>query len=180
MTENEFVTMYCTNSGVTVSARLDKYFVPLPCYCGDETCHGWAMIMNDYEALTHHMRVQGSPREESSDMKTKERNAIMTKNQQQRNLTKEERLAANNDPLGIIKCAAIKDTLTDNVFTMERPNRHHDIIGMMVDARCKGPIHDVNGGRYIFGFMTALEFVDRYKAGERIGFVGRITSEDLW
>lgn len=60
MTKGEFITYYMTNSGIDPKHRTAAGFtidgrarVALPCRCGDEQCHGWAMI--PLEGVAEHL-----------------------------------------------------------------------------------------------------------------------------
>lgn len=55
MTKDEFIAMYCGNSGMEWD-RLNKYRVALPCHCDYDECNGWAMIPRNLEAIEDHMK----------------------------------------------------------------------------------------------------------------------------
>lgn len=56
MTADEFEAMYAANSKKTVE-YLRKFRVLLPCACGEEGCHGWAMVSNDTVSIEAHKRL---------------------------------------------------------------------------------------------------------------------------
>lgn len=57
MTRDEFIDMYCASSRITREHLLNWRRV-LPCYCGDESCHGWATVLPEDEE--HHMKTDGA------------------------------------------------------------------------------------------------------------------------
>lgn len=89
----------------------------------------------------------------------------------------------------IVSAAYIFDNWGEEVIiSMPAPNRHHNLISMMVAMGCETPIDNVNG--YFSGFLTSSgKFVDR-EDGEKVAracgqltkpLIGSIlTSEDLW
>lgn len=61
MTVEEFEAMYATNSKVSV-AELRARRTPLPCGCGGDWCHGWAMVPR--ELVEDHMKFY-APKDEA-------------------------------------------------------------------------------------------------------------------
>jgi hypothetical protein len=66
MTKDEFIDYYCRNSQ-WVREQFEKHRVALPCYCGDDSCQGWASVTNDPDLIEEHMRHDGMPREITND-----------------------------------------------------------------------------------------------------------------
>lgn len=58
MNKDQFIAFYCSNSGKKWD-DLKKHFVALPCNCGDESCHGWAMVSNDEFSIEIHNELYG-------------------------------------------------------------------------------------------------------------------------
>lgn len=68
MTRDQFIDSYLRNSGLSPSDRTNAGFsvddvecIVLPCYCGDEQCHGWAMIDNTPKDIARHKQIYGAP-----------------------------------------------------------------------------------------------------------------------
>ncbi len=61
MTKEEFTELCCRN-GNSSRETFEKYRVALPCYCGDDSCRGWASVQNDPEAIEEHMERHGQPK----------------------------------------------------------------------------------------------------------------------
>lgn len=59
ITKDEFITQYCERSRIPWD-ELSKFFVALPCACGDETCEGWAMVRNAPYDIGVHESLYGS------------------------------------------------------------------------------------------------------------------------
>ncbi len=55
MTKDEFITGYCERSKITWD-ELKESQVVLACHCGEEDCHGWAMVTNTPAIIEHHNR----------------------------------------------------------------------------------------------------------------------------
>lgn len=53
MTKDEFIAFYCQRSGIEWT-ELSKWRVALRCTCGDNGCHGWAMVHNDADSIRDH------------------------------------------------------------------------------------------------------------------------------
>jgi len=54
ISKEKFIKGYCEISNIT-REMYDKYFVALPCNCGDESCRGWATISNNEESVKLHL-----------------------------------------------------------------------------------------------------------------------------
>jgi len=58
MTKEEFIEYYCRNSKIT-REYYDRYYVALPCNCGEYMCQGWASIRNNPDIIEDHKRFYG-------------------------------------------------------------------------------------------------------------------------
>lgn len=56
MTKKEFEEGYCNKSHITVEEYM-KYFVTLPCHCGDPSCKGWACVSNSKNSIKAHCEL---------------------------------------------------------------------------------------------------------------------------
>lgn len=56
MTQQEFENLYCLNSNQS-REWYDRYFVTLPCSCGDPSCHGWACVPDDAFSIATHREL---------------------------------------------------------------------------------------------------------------------------
>lgn len=56
MTQKEFEEKYCNKSHITVE-EYRKYFVTLPCHCGDPSCKGWACVCNSINSIKVHREL---------------------------------------------------------------------------------------------------------------------------
>ncbi len=59
ISKDEFIASYCTKSGFSLDI-FAKYFVALPCRCGDDSCHGWAAVSNDPWSIRIHAELYGN------------------------------------------------------------------------------------------------------------------------
>lgn len=55
-TKNEFEKMYIDLSGED-KEWYEKYYVTLPCNCGESRCDGWAAVDNNERDILHHKRL---------------------------------------------------------------------------------------------------------------------------
>lgn len=62
MTRDEFIDGYMKRSEVSPDCRTEKGFeqegwkhIALSCACGDESCHGWAMVTDSPEGISGQM-----------------------------------------------------------------------------------------------------------------------------
>jgi len=55
MTQSEFIKKYCEASKITEGELNKLGNFSVPCYCGDETCKGWAMTC--IENLKQHIEL---------------------------------------------------------------------------------------------------------------------------
>lgn len=78
MTRDEFIDGYMARSGLPAEWRTPEGFkipdqerantrVALPCYCGEDVCEGWAMIIGDAFSIKHHIQFYGQRREDDRD-----------------------------------------------------------------------------------------------------------------
>lgn len=84
-----------------------------------------------------------------------------------------------------IVCAAIKDIKTGLIFSLSRPNRHHNILHLMYDIKVSNGFGDV-----VQGFLsTHGDFYNREDAAkialnnhqiEKLMSPPDLYSEDLW
>lgn len=58
MTKQEFIDMYCKNSGEKWE-ELKKREIPLPCACGEKECRGWMMASNNPNSIELHNDLYG-------------------------------------------------------------------------------------------------------------------------
>ena len=53
MTKKEFKRRSVEKSGLTENLW-DEEFIVLPCNCGEDSCHGWAKVINDEFCIETH------------------------------------------------------------------------------------------------------------------------------
>lgn len=56
MTRKQFEESYCNKSHISIE-EYDKYFVTLPCNCGDDTCKGWACVTKREASIKAHKEL---------------------------------------------------------------------------------------------------------------------------
>jgi len=56
MTKEDFIKLYCERSQIT-QEELFKSQVVLPCNCNDDTCKGWAVIVNNESSIKNHNKL---------------------------------------------------------------------------------------------------------------------------
>lgn len=56
MTRKQFEENYCNKSHINIE-EYDKYFVTLPCNCGDDTCKGWACVTKREASIKAHKEL---------------------------------------------------------------------------------------------------------------------------
>lgn len=66
MTKAEFIAAYARDAGIEEYATADGYsfgetfsYVALPCACGEDECHGWAMVSDCPDDIEEHLRMYG-------------------------------------------------------------------------------------------------------------------------
>jgi len=55
ISKEEFEKEYCKNSNISIK-QYHKYFVTLPCGCGEKGCQGWACVCNNKLSIADHKR----------------------------------------------------------------------------------------------------------------------------
>lgn len=58
MTKEEFIAGYCERSKIPWET-LSEWMVALPCFCGEPSCEGWAMVTPS--CVDWHMKTSGLP-----------------------------------------------------------------------------------------------------------------------
>jgi len=56
MTKEEFIGGYCQRSEISLE-EFNRFFVALPCACGDSLCNGWASICNNELSIKTHKEL---------------------------------------------------------------------------------------------------------------------------
>lgn len=62
LTKEEFITSYCSRSGLS-REKFDQRLVALPCRCDGAGCDGWAVVIKDPESQAVHQELYGSEEE---------------------------------------------------------------------------------------------------------------------
>jgi hypothetical protein len=77
MTRDEFIDRYIANSTPRYTYRRTRlgysidgeHWLALPCDCGEENCHGWAMMPNDLIAIILHCDLHANGRVRDFDVR---------------------------------------------------------------------------------------------------------------
>ncbi len=56
MTRKQFEENYCNKSHINIE-EYNKYFVTLPCNCGEDTCKGWACVTKKESSIKAHREL---------------------------------------------------------------------------------------------------------------------------
>lgn len=61
MTEQEFITEWCSKIGGSRAVFDSGERVAVRCYFGGNACHGWRALLNDLDRLEEHAMSDGDP-----------------------------------------------------------------------------------------------------------------------